>query len=69
MKLVIPAESEIKNGSILAVNIDRQPVMEYRSEIRGSSLILDLGWQVSKRKHVIELLLEKGIYKKFSFEI
>ncbi|MFP3204680.1 MAG: hypothetical protein RXS23_04505 [Metallosphaera yellowstonensis] len=69
MKLVISAESEIKNGSILAVNIDRQPVMEYRSEIRGSSLILDLGWQVSKGKHVIELLLEKGIYKKFSFEI
>lgn len=69
MRLVIPLEQEMRNRKIVAVNVDRQPVMEFKDEPRGSSLVLELSWQISKGRHALELLLEGGVYKKFSFEI
>ncbi|AWR98892.1 hypothetical protein [Metallosphaera hakonensis] len=72
MKIVVPVDPDIVNSKLVALNIDNQPVMDFKGEVYGSSekkLVLEVGGLYGRGMHVMELLTEKGVYKRYAFSL
>ncbi|AEB95475.1 MAG: hypothetical protein QXR57_03375 [Metallosphaera sp.] len=72
MKLLIPIEPSMIGSKLIALYIDRQPVLDYEEEIHGEKerkMVLNVKGLYTKGTHTLELLMDKGSYRKYMFEI
>ncbi|MCG3108493.1 hypothetical protein L3N51_00774 [Metallosphaera sp. J1] len=72
MKLVINMDSDMLNTKLIALNVDGKPIMDFQHKVYGDKdrkMILEIGGLYTKGEHTLELLLEKGLYKKYKFTL
>ncbi|QKR00377.1 hypothetical protein GWK48_08325 [Metallosphaera tengchongensis] len=72
MKLIIPMERDMYGLKLIAINVDREPVMDFRDEVIGDKekrLMIELKGPYKGGEHTLELLLEKGVYRKYTFKV
>ncbi|AKV73826.1 MULTISPECIES: hypothetical protein [Metallosphaera] len=70
MKLVVNMDPDMLNSKLIALNVDGKPIMDFQHTVYGEKdkkIILEIGGLYSKGEHTLELLLEKGLYKRYKF--